>query len=72
MEQRHQMAGPFLSPIKGGWAAHGDGWAVHGRTREEAVQKFWEAEHRHREIDARPLWHDQREADLNKADGEQN
>lgn len=72
MEQRHQMEEPVLSPIKGGWAAHGEGWAVHGRTREEAVQKFWEAEQRHREIDGRPLWCDRREVELSSVDGKQN
>ncbi len=44
-----------LRPIKGGWAALGDGWAVHGKTKEEAVRLFHEAMERHREIDARPI-----------------
>lgn len=44
-----------LVPIKNGWAARGEGWAVHGRTPEEARQKFYEAEERHREIDARSI-----------------
>lgn len=42
-----------VSPIKGGWAAYGDGWAVHGRTEEEAVRLYHEAVERHREMDAR-------------------
>lgn len=42
-----------LSPIKGGWAAYGQGWAVHGYTKEEAVRLYQEAVERHREIDAR-------------------
>jgi hypothetical protein len=44
---------PILTPIKNGWAARGKGWAVHGRTKEEATQKYYEAEARHREIDQR-------------------
>jgi hypothetical protein len=56
MEYNHRANEPLLTPIKSGWAAHGDGWAVHGRTREEAIEKFREAERRHQEIDSRPLW----------------
>lgn len=52
---------PFLTPIKNGWAAHGDGWAVHGHTREEAIEKFREAERRHQQIDARPFWFEQQD-----------
>ncbi len=48
---------PALTPIKNGWAAHGDGWAVHAPTPEEAIQKFIEAEQRHREIDMLPFWY---------------
>lgn len=51
-----QLIEPVLKPIKNGWAAHGDGWAVHGHTREEAIEKFREAERLHKEIDSRPLW----------------
>jgi hypothetical protein len=47
---------PILTPIKNGWAARGLGWAVHGRSKEEAVEKYYEAEARHREIDQRPFW----------------
>jgi hypothetical protein len=48
------MSEPRLSEIVNGWAAIGDGWAVRGATREEAVRKFREAEERHRRIMARP------------------
>ena len=48
------MTQPRLGEIKGGWAAYGDGWAVHGATKEEALKRYREAEERHREIDARP------------------
>lgn len=44
-----------LRPIKSGWAALGDGWAVHGETEEEAVRLYHEAIERHGEIDARPI-----------------
>lgn len=46
---------PDLRRIARGWAAHGDGWAVHGATRDEALARFWEAVRRHEEIDALPL-----------------
>ena len=43
-----------LEPIKGGWAARGDGWAAHAPTREEAERKYIDAERQHREIEQRP------------------
>ena len=53
---------PRLTRIKNGWAAssmkRGDRWAVHGATQEEAVRKFEEALARHKEIDARPPFHE--------------
>ncbi len=42
-----------LKPVKGGWAAFGDGWTVHGKTEDEAVRLYYEAVERHRVIDAR-------------------
>jgi hypothetical protein len=46
---------PLLEPIYGGkWAARGDGWAVHGATREEAIENYHKAEFKHQEIAARP------------------
>jgi hypothetical protein len=39
--------------IKGGWAAHGKGWAVHGATKEEAEQRFYETQREHEEIKRR-------------------
>ena len=42
-----------LRAIKNGWAALGDGWAVHGRTKEEAIEKYHEAEVWHKVLDAR-------------------
>lgn len=50
-----------LTKIKNGWAAHGDGWAVHAPSKEEAIQKFRVAEIRHQEIDKLPFWYEQRE-----------
>ncbi len=60
MEQ-DEMKEPTLIEIANGWAAHGDRWAVHGRTREEAIEKFRKAEKRRREILAMPPWYMQLE-----------
>lgn len=46
---------PRMKKIQAGWAAIGPGWAVHGATRDEALEAYWRAEARHREIEARPL-----------------
>lgn len=64
MEYNREVIEPSLTPIKDGWAAHGPGWAVHGRTREEAIEKFREAERRHQEIDARSFWFERRDMQL--------
>jgi hypothetical protein len=47
---------PEFYQIKGGWAARPvtGGWAVHGRTREEAAANFAAAVRRHAEMAARP------------------
>lgn len=45
------MSEPILEPVKNGWAALGDGWAVHGRTQEEALERFRRAQLRHSEIE---------------------
>lgn len=47
------MENPILRPIKSGWAAYGDGWAVHAETQEQAILQFREAEERHRIIMSR-------------------
>lgn len=52
------MAEPKLTPVKNGWAARGDGWAVHAPSREEVIRKYEEAERRHKEIEARPLYYE--------------
>lgn len=49
------MESPTLERIKGGWAARGDGWAVHARSKDDALERFWEAVAKHKEIDRRPL-----------------
>jgi hypothetical protein len=49
---------PIIMKIKNGWAALSYRWGVHGRTQEEALQKYYEAEAKHREIDERPFWHE--------------
>ena len=64
MEQQ-EMREPVLTPIKNGWAARGNGWAVHATTREEAIRKFREAEERHREIDAMPFWYERNKCSIN-------
>jgi hypothetical protein len=49
------MERPVLLKIKSGWLAKASGWAVEGATKEAAMRAFRVAEHRHREIDARPM-----------------
>ena len=44
-----------LTEIKGGWAAIGRGWAVFGGTREEALERFRQAEMKRAEIMAREV-----------------
>jgi len=58
-EEEVHFKEPELFPIANGWAAHGDGWAVHGTTREEALENYWKAEQRRREILAMPPWYEQ-------------
>ena len=60
--EEHATKEPELFPIANGWAAYGDGWAVHGATREEAIEKYRKAEQRRREILAMPPWYMQVEA----------
>ncbi len=43
-----------LQPIKNGWSAVGNGWAVHGSSPDEARRKFDEALKRHAMIEGRP------------------
>ena len=45
---------PALQPIKNGWSAVGNGWAVHGASPDEARRKFDEALKRHAMIEGRP------------------
>ena len=52
------MNKPTLVPIKNGWAARTDGWAVHASTKEEALRLFQEAERRHEEMEARPPFYE--------------
>lgn len=60
-ERDKEIREPILVEIKNGWAAHGYGWAVHAATYEEAIQKFRDAQQRHREIDNLPFWYEQLE-----------
>ena len=44
---------PRITPIKNGYAALGDGWAVFGRDPEDARARFVEAERQHAAIRSR-------------------
>ncbi len=59
MEERRE---PMLAPIFKGWAAYGDGWAVHGHTEEEALENYRKAEQRRRELLVLPRRNKQVEA----------
>ena len=52
----------LVQQIYDGWQAHGDGWAVYGATQEEAIENYWKAVQRHKEILALPPWYKQVEA----------
>lgn len=56
MEEQQQ---PRLMEVYDGWQAHGDGWAVFGKTQEEAIENYWKAVQRHKEILAMPPWYKQ-------------
>lgn len=49
---------PIIRKIKGGWAAHGNGWAVHAPTKEEAVAKYNERIGFYEDLKNRPFWYD--------------
>ena len=44
---------PKFVQILSGWAAVAERWAVFGDTKEEALNKFRETEHKHEEISKR-------------------
>jgi len=44
-----------IHKVRGGWAALGDGWAVHAPTRSDALRRYNEVEARNAIIDARPI-----------------
>lgn len=54
------MDRPTLQEIKVGWAAIGDGWAVHARTQEEALRLYAEAEEKHRHLERQPYLYEQK------------
>lgn len=58
------MSDPILKPVFNGWTASGQGWAVHAPTREEAIEKFRQAEKQHQEVLARRPIYERREATL--------
>jgi hypothetical protein len=61
MDEHRRENEPRVEPIKGGWAARGEGWAVHAPTRDEAIERYEERARHYREIDARPFWYEQME-----------
>lgn len=62
MEEQQEIREPIVTQSYNGWDAHGSGWAVHGRTREEALENYWKAKHRRQEILELPPWYMQAEA----------
>ena len=46
-------AKPKLYQVKEGWGASGGWWAVHGKTREDALRRYDEAQALHQVINAR-------------------
>lgn len=44
---------PRMVPVKVGWAAVGDGWAVFAESRTDAALQYRKAEQKHREIAVR-------------------
>lgn len=45
---------PQMQRVLGGWQAHGEDFAVFGRTEDEARGRFQDAQRRHAEILNRP------------------
>lgn len=52
---------PILEEIKAGWAARGNGWAVHAKTKEEAINKYHEREKYYEWLDQQPIVHKEKE-----------
>lgn len=46
---------PVLTRIQNGWLACGDGWAVRGASKDEALRAFEKSLRWHEEVDRRPL-----------------
>jgi hypothetical protein len=46
---------PVIEEIVNGWAALGDGWAVHAPTKEEVIEKYNERKKFYDELDQRPM-----------------
>lgn len=49
------MQEPRLVEIKDGWAALGEGWAVFGKTPDDARQRYVAADEKHAELRARTV-----------------
>lgn len=41
MKTQQQQREPRVRQIVSGWAAFGDGWAVHARTRDGVIALYW-------------------------------
>lgn len=46
---------PIVEEIKAGWAAIGEGWAVHAPTKEEVIEKYREREKYYEWLDRQPF-----------------
>jgi uncharacterized protein (DUF885 family) len=44
-----------LERIACGWAAHGEGWAIHAETREKAILDYQERVKFYKELEKRPI-----------------
>jgi len=49
------MQEPQLVEIKDGWAALGEGWAVFGKTPDDALERYAAADEKHAELRARTI-----------------
>lgn len=63
LERKDELAStnewyPHLAQIRGGWSAHGAGWAVHGSTPEEATDRYHKMEAMLAAMARRPYWRD--------------
>jgi hypothetical protein len=60
---------PILEEIKAGWAARGDGWAVHAPTKEAVIQKYNEREKYYEWLDQQPFIYEAAQQGINQQHG---